>query len=254
MISHHPRAGTGSETHAGGSVIPAHVHDDDQVVYVSAGILAITTEQGIWSATPERAVLMPGGVWHQHRVYGRSSVHTLGLGTRSTAQGRRTPAVVPTTPLLRELLVALTGTCLDPLGAEQGVALLRTLVATAAPAGVHLPVAQDVRLARACSLARADLGVNTPLRALAARVRTSERTLSRLFRTEFGVSYPQWRSLVRVFHASIALAEGESVTDTAARYGWATPSAFITTFSRLCGHTPGTYQRSLQGPARTRAR
>ncbi|MEV2232095.1 helix-turn-helix domain-containing protein [Streptomyces phaeochromogenes] len=42
----------------------------------------------------------------------------------------------------------------------------------------------------------------------------SERTLARLFRTEFGMTYPQWRTGVRVFHAMVLLAEGASVGET----------------------------------------
>ncbi|WP_329543551.1 helix-turn-helix domain-containing protein [Streptomyces sp. NBC_01356] len=37
----------------------------------------------------------------------------------------------------------------------------------------------------------------------------SERTLARLFRTEFGMTYPQWRTSIRVLHAMVLLAKSE---------------------------------------------
>ena len=83
---------------------------------------------------------------------------------------------------------------------------------------------------------------------LARAVSTSERTLARLFRTEFGMTYSQWRTNVRVFRAMIRLAEGATVTETAQRCGWATTSAFIDTFARMMGQTPGVY-RSAAAPA-----
>ena len=73
-----------------------------------------------------------------------------------------------------------------------------------------------------------------------------ERTLTRLFRSEFGRSYPQWRASVRVFHAMVALADGASITTTAHACGWATSSAFIHTFTQLIGQTPGAYRAGAQ--------
>jgi AraC-like DNA-binding protein len=40
----------------------------------------------------------------------------------------------------------------------------------------------------------------------------------------------------------VLLAEGVTVTETAHRCGWATASAFIDTFTRTMGQTPGAYQ------------
>jgi AraC-like DNA-binding protein len=40
----------------------------------------------------------------------------------------------------------------------------------------------------------------------------------------------------------VLLAEGASVSETGRRCGWATTSAFIDTFGRTMGQTPGTYR------------
>ena len=56
------------------------------------------------------------------------------------------------------------------------------------------------------------------------------------------MTYPQWRTNTRVFHAMIQLAEGATVTATAHRCGQATTSAFIDTFTRTMGKTPGSYR------------
>ncbi len=57
------------------------------------------------------------------------------------------------------------------------------------------------------------------------------------------MTYPQWRTQTRVLHAMIQLAEGASVTEAAHRCGFATTSAFIDTFTRTMGQTPGQYRR-----------
>ncbi|GGU71918.1 helix-turn-helix domain-containing protein [Streptomyces bacillaris] len=69
-----------------------------------------------------------------------------------------------------------------------------------------------------------------------------ERQLGRLFRAEFGGTYPQWCTTARIFQAMIELSEGATVTQAAHRCGWAAPSAFIDTFTRVMGRSPGGYR------------
>ena len=109
-----------------------------------------------------------------------------------------------------------------------------------------LPTPQDERLAAACAVTGEDLATAVSLAELARAVNVGERTLSRLFRREFGMTYPQWRTRVRVFEAMILLAGGASVTDTASRCGWATTSGFVDTFHRMMGRTPGNYRSVSQ--------
>jgi AraC-like DNA-binding protein len=108
---------------------------------------------------------------------------------------------------------------------------------------ISLLAARDPRLACACAIALEQLDRTIPLSALADAALTTERTLSRLFRKETGMSYPQWRAQARAVHAMILLAQGESVTDTASLCGWSTTSAFIDSFRRAMGQTPGGYRR-----------
>jgi AraC-like DNA-binding protein len=110
-----------------------------------------------------------------------------------------------------------------------------------------LPAARDPRLAHACELVEGDLRQPRPMAWLARAASASERTLTRLFRTEFGMTYPQWRTNVRVFHAMIQLAEGATVTETAHACGRATASAFVDTFTRTMGQTPGAYRSGSAG-------
>jgi transcriptional regulator GlxA family with amidase domain len=92
---------------------------------------------------------------------------------------------------------------------------------------ISLPAARDPRLSCACAVALEHLGTPISLSELADAALTTERTLSRLFRAETGMSCPQWRAQARAIHAMILLAQGDSVTDTASLRGWSTTSAFI---------------------------
>lgn len=96
------------------------------------------------------------------------------------------------------------------------------------------------------ALLRADPSDGRTLARLGAAVGASELTLSRLFRQETGMSFPQWRTQLRLHHALVLLAGGSSVTSTALACGYQNPSAFIEAFRQAFGSTPGQYRKLCQ--------
>lgn len=242
-------APTQAESHAAGDVIDRHRHDSHQLIYVSTGVLAIQTERESWVVSHDRAVWIPAGVWHQHRFYGQCAFHTLGFAVAEAPLPDGSPTIVAVNRLLRELLIACTDDSLPAVESRRIRMVLHDRLRRATVQPLTVPTAQDARLADACRLVESDLSQARSLWWLAHGVSTSERTLTRLFRTEFGMTYPQWRTNIRLFHAMIYLAEGTSVTTTAHRCGWATASAFIDTFTRHMGQTPGTYRSAAVVPS-----
>lgn len=241
-IRHDPVAPTRTELRSGGEVIDRHRHDNHQLIYVSFGVLAIRTELGAWVASRDRAVWVPAGIWHEHRFYGRTCFHTMGCPVQAPWLSATSPTVVSIHPLVRELIIACTDGDLPAAQMNRIRDVLRDRLRRAEVQPLTLPSACDPRLMEACDLVQADLAQPRTLTWLAARVNTGTSTLARLFRSEFGSTYPQWRTNVRVFHAMVLLAEGAAVTETAYACGWATPSAFIDTFARTMGRTPGQYR------------
>lgn len=84
----------------------------------------------------------------------------------------------------------------------------------------------------------------TGFRALAG---SPHGTLSRLCRAELGMTFPQWRTQLRLHQALRLLADGRSVTGVACATGWATTSAFVDVFHRHLGYTPGRRSASSGG-------
>ncbi|MGW5575016.1 AraC family transcriptional regulator [Nocardia thailandica] len=236
-------ATTAAQDLAAGARIAPHHHGEHQIVYPSSGAAEVRTEHGRWIAPADRAVWIPAGCRHEHRFYGPTRFHCVGFAP--TGSGDRTvPAVLSASPLLRELIIA----CSDPgeLPAEEtarlrGVLLDRIRRSPDEP--LRLPAATDPRLRAACALVEADLSVPWTLAGLGRRVGASERTLTRLYRTEFGLTYPGWRTRLRLHHAVRLLAESVPVTEVAHRCGWASASAFIDVYRRALGHTPGSGAR-----------
>lgn len=243
-IRHVPAAPTQRAAYEAGDRIDRHRHDDHQLVYVSTGVLAIRTASGDWVASRDRAVWVPAGTWHEHRFYGRTSLHTVGFALDEDPLRVQVPTVVMAGGLVRELIITCSELDLPRAEAARLRAVLGDRLRRTAVQRLALPTAVDPRLADACRVVELDVGRPHSLPSLARRVGTSERTLTRLYRTEFGMTYPQWRTAVRVFRAMVRLAEGATVTEAAHACGWATTSAFVDTFARTMGQTPGAYRRA----------
>src|SRR5271156_4259275 len=69
-----------------------HHHDVHQLVYPSAGILAISTAAGSWVVPPQRAVWIPAGVAHAHQAHGPVQMRTLAFSPAATADPPLPPA------------------------------------------------------------------------------------------------------------------------------------------------------------------
>lgn len=72
----------------------------------------------------------------------------------------------------------------------------------------------------------------------------SKRTVERLFRSETGLGFGEWRQQLRLGHALRLLAAGQAVTTVALDVGYDSISAFISAFRMTFGQTPGQYFRA----------
>lgn len=239
-IRHDPVAPTRVQRLASGAGIDAHRHDDHQIAYAASGVLAITTDAGSWVAPGTRAIWVPAGTVHSHQAHGELDLHLVGLPATENPLGLDRPTVLAVEPLLRELIVAYTRTPEDdsPERARLRAVLLDQLRASPQQP-LHLPAPATPLLRAVCDRLRADPADQRTLTELGRAAGASDRTLSRLFRADLGMTFPQWRTQLRLHHALVLLAEGLPVTTVAHRCGWSSASAFIDVFRRTFGHTPG---------------
>ena len=223
-----------------------HYHDVQQLVYPSSGVLAISAAAGTWVVPPQRAVWIPAGVPHAHRAHGPVQLRTLAFSPAAAADPPLppVPAVLEVSPLLREIIVALTSAGAEPYTARQRTAMEQVALDQLRRVGqlpVRLPALADDRLRAIAAVLRADPADERTLAGFGLVVGASERTLSRLFRQEAGMTFPQWRTQFRLQHALVLLADRTPVTSTALACGWSNPSAFIEAFRRAFGATPGKF-------------
>lgn len=258
-ISQHPFATT-SLTLTPGARIERHCHPMHQIVYPSAGAVSVTTPAGTWITPVNRAIWIPAGCWHEHKFHGHTQFHGVALDARRYRAGPTAPAVLAVTPLMRELIIACSqAPVVIASPAEPGAAghhhqadgtdtdehhrmlavLHDQLRTTSIREPLWIPTPTDSRLRQACALIADNLSEPLTLQQIGNQIGVSQRTLSRLFSAELAMTCPQWRTQLRLQHALVLLAEHRDVTSVAAECGWATPSAFIDTYKRAFGHTPG---------------
>lgn len=231
-----------------------HFHTDNQIIYPSSGILTVTTRAGICVVPPRRALWLPAGQPHAHQAWGAAQICAVLLppDINPRALDQNSPTLLTVSPLMREVLLALTAPDSPPIseaGPRPRTEHLRAVLfdelepADADP--VLLPEPHDDRLRAIAAFLHDDPADDRSLAEFGRVVGAGERTLSRLFRTELGMGFPQWRGQLRLLHAAIGLLGGQTVQRVAYDCGYGSPSAFVAAFRRAFGTTPGQYQRAV---------
>lgn len=227
-----------------GSQIEPHSHHDGQLLYAARGVFLMTTVQGTWVAPADRVTWTPPGFEHYSRLYGAGDVRTVAVPLPLCSQLPSQPTVYRVGTLVREGLLALSHRSDRPPGARERLRRVLIDELTGAPQDdVYLPEPEDDRLRAVTRRLYEDPADNQNLTQLGRAVGASDRTLSRLFRAEMGMSFYRWRTLLRVQHSLVHLEQGRSVTTTALLCGWSNPSSFIESFTEVLGQTPGSYRR-----------
>lgn len=233
-----------AKTQPKGTANAPHFHGCAQLFHVVAGSAAVETEHGTYFVPPERALWIPPGLEHHGRYLSDTEVRFLYVAPEAVAGLPEKPQVVQVTQLLRELILAFMSyprvETLDGPAARIGAVILDLLkMLPATP--LQLPMPQDAKLRAMCDrIVRCPAAIPT-LSEAAAACATSVRSFERRMAEETGMSYRTWCRQVKLFRALELLATGRSVSDVSHKLGYEGPSAFVATFRKAFGVTPGRY-------------
>ncbi len=232
-----------------GGTSSAHSHDRGHLVYAARGVLSVHTESGTSIVPADRVAWTPAGFRHYHRAHGHTDMRIEFLPPSLARLVPDRPVVFLASGLAREILLTLTGprnleAASDPDRAARA-RLRRVLVdelRETREQPLQLPEPRDDRLQALARLLYENPGDSTPLADLGQRIGASTRTLSRLLHDELGMTFYEWRTQLRIYHALVLLADGHDTTRVAHACGWANPSGFIAAFTAVIGTTPGRYR------------
>jgi len=243
LVDRHPLPGPTHRHLEHRERIDWHDHAEHQLVYPSSGVLHVRTDRGAWVVPPRRAVWLPAGVPHSHRAHGRTQMLTLAFPADVSPLSVIEPTVVAVGQLLREVIIALARD--HALGPDDRADLHRIVLRRLTPTPAlrhHLPAPTDPRLRDVAAILADNPADGRTLAELGRATGASERTLSRLFRRDTGMTFPQWRAQLRLQHATLLLAAGSTVTGAATVSGYSNTSAFIAAFRDAFGVTPAAYR------------
>jgi AraC-like DNA-binding protein len=225
-------------------------HPRGHLVYAARGVLSVHTERGTSIVPANRVAWTPAWCTHYHRAHGDTDMRIVFLPASLARSAPDHPAVFTVSGLAREVLLALTGPRGDGRAAggydRAALTRLRRVLADelreAREQPLQLPEPRDDRLRAISRMLHEQPADNTSLAELGRAAGASARTVSRLLRGELGMTFYQWRTQVRIYHALVLLAGGHDTTYVAHACGWANPSSFIAAFTGIVGTTPGRYR------------
>lgn len=217
-----------------------HRHAMGQLLFSESGCVRITLAEKLCMLPPTRIAWIPPHTPHRAEMKDVVGYRSIYLNAQYVELLPKDVAVLNANPLLNAVLerIALSdfntdwrhgagsnllAVCLDELHA-----------ACQEPMILRLPT--DRRLSHFTGDALPPL-----LNELAGKVGASEKTISRIFIQQTGLSYQQWRQQWRFLKAIELLATGQSLSFTAGELGFASDSAFIAFFKKLSGVTPRIY-------------
>jgi AraC-like DNA-binding protein len=239
-------------------VVP-HRHDWAQLAMSAAGVVRLTVEHGTYIVPPSRAVWVPPGVEHAVTVLEDADLLTLYLHqprgrcgpqvARALEAEWRQCRVLEVSGLLRALALELDtssdgGPPLDA-GARQRERRLSALfvdeLRRAPPVALGVDLPNDKRLRALCEAVLGNPTLHTTLDGWAVDSGASPRTVARLFRSELGTSFVQWRQQVLLARAVSLAARKMPMAAIAAELGYASPSAFSAMVRRSMGAPPSRF-------------
>ncbi|MFS2115383.1 AraC family transcriptional regulator [Herbaspirillum frisingense] len=227
-----------------------HQHRKAQLIYSVRGILNCEIEDGVWIVPPQCAIWIPGDLPHAARGEGETECYCLFVEPDAAPDLPKTCCTISVSPLLRELLLKVAGFPeLYPLQGREDrlIAALLDELATAPIEDLHLPIPRELKLRRLAEMMLADPSDKTSKADWAMRIGMSERSMTRLFQHEIGMSFGRWRRQLHVILALQRLTKGDSVQTVALELGYENASGFITMFRKATGKSPARFLSERKG-------
>ncbi len=226
--------------------ITAHRHPRGQLLWAAEGILSITSEQTVWVVPSTHAVWIPGGIEHQVSSQTAAQVRNIYIDpSYPIRQAEHSVVMLTMTALMREVILRLTQRKLPDTEQFKRLGLVAIdELELLEPFDIRIPSGHDPRLRKLINTIVNNPNDNFTLVQLANIAGGSVRTIERLFKSETGMTFRQWRSRFRLMNSLDLLCRGQSTTFVAHALGYKSVSSFVSTFRLEFGSTPQEYARS----------
>jgi len=224
-----------------GTEFPSQRAPWGKLLFPLTGIAEFVVADEFLLSPPSYALWMPPGTEHRSRLTHAASFTTIYIVSdrcTSMPSGVETLSIPPILKAIaqdfakREVTVPITPE--DHRLAEVALDQCRS-------ARLHyryLPATSDPRLRPILKHLRENAGDRKSLADWARELNTTERTLSRRWRSAMGISFQEWRQRNKLVAAVTRLDEGSTVHVVAYDLGFRSSSAFIAMFRQMTGTSP----------------
>lgn len=229
-------------------LLDSHKHRRAQFLYGATGLIEVSTEDGEWVIPPDSGVWIPQNTAHETRML-NVSTRSLYIEPAATPRNSNKCEVLRVTPLLRQLLLEAVDVPLEyDLTGRDGVLMQLILheVARAEPLPFFAPIPRNESLATLCKAFLKSPQITSLPQDWAAKLHKSERSFSRFFGAQTGLSFSDWRQQACLLNAISRISAGKSITEVAFDLGYSNVGSFSTMFKKWLGQSPSSFIQRIE--------
>jgi AraC-like DNA-binding protein/quercetin dioxygenase-like cupin family protein len=225
-----------------------HNHPWHQIIFPFEGILQTKVADTQFIVPHSGMLFIPAHTDHESFVMTDTQFIGIYLNPNINVHFPGQTKAISVTPFLRELLLQVKHSVTDSQTSSAVIAALLKVLSDQLCDGESYDMAlllpSDRRLLTIFNAFIDNPQLNTKLSTWAEQVGASERTLSRLFTKELGMSFPLWRQHLRLVSSLNLLETKLSVQEISFRVGYNADSSYIYAFKKLFKQTPQQYRHN----------
>ena len=228
--------------------MPAHVHDHGRLIHSVDGTIGVVCASQSWLLPPHRALWLPPGTLHEMSTHSAARMRSLDFVPRLAALLPREPFAISVSPLLRALMHRAVDVGTGYGEDRHHLALLKAIpheILLSKRSQIAIPFTADRRLVKVCRKLLAGQDLKRSLDYWADSAGASRRTLERLFTSETGMTFVQWRQHALMHLAIGKLVGGASISQVCLDLDVLSTSAFHRMFRQVFETTPARYLKEL---------
>ena len=222
----------------------AHTHPRAQILSCDRGTMEVVTQDNVWIVNSTQSIWLAS--YDKHQVYFPNHVNVTSAFIDQSRIGSlpQRSFAFSSSDFLNSLLEKVTSFSNLEKFTDQQLRVVEVLLdelSGLTPTSAFLPMSKDPRVRKVTSVLMNQLGSKQSIKHYAELACVSPRTLSRLFRSELGMSFTKWRIRMKLTEAVRLLNDGKNVTEVSFALGYEEVSSFIDTFKKHFQTTPSNY-------------
>ncbi|MCW8928808.1 MAG: helix-turn-helix transcriptional regulator [Gammaproteobacteria bacterium] len=225
-------------------LISPHKHHRGQLIYSLRGALSVKTENKTWHVTPEYGIWIAPNEIHQIKAIKAVSYRSAFLEPDALSPRFNFSHAISIPLLFKELLNEASSINFEYQNNTAESRLHEVLFdrfCFLEPEKFSIPMPNNELLKILVKDVFLEPNSMISLKDLSQKFNVCEKTLSRKFKRETGLSFSQWKQHVCIALAVEKIKNGESLTSISFDLGYNSPSAFSTMFRRVTGMKPSQY-------------